>query len=154
MRSILAAEVFKRGDAVLDADARVKSRDTRRIDLYRGFWRTANDAGPVHQEESAVIHRQMEPGSRRTWSVLVDRHVTDEPISDSVNRPDEKWRINRIAEVPSNLRHQARDVRLLDERLGPQALLKIGLRYDIWPVRQQDAQELEPFRRKMKLAVR
>ena len=90
----------------------------------------------------------MAPRSRRGVTL---HDLTDKAVPEPIDRPQKNRPGRGVAKGASNLGHQTRQVRLLDERRRPQSLLQLGFRHGARPVVEEDRQQLERFRRKMDL---
>jgi hypothetical protein len=66
-----------------------------------------------------------------------------------VQRADEAGALPALPERPPQFGHEVGQVRLLDEDVGPQGVLELGLRDRPRPLADEDLQELEGLRRQV-----
>ena len=79
--------------------------------------------------------------------------VTDEAVAEPVHGPENDWLGRGIIEGTANLRHEPGEIRFLDERRRPQALLQLGFRHRAVAIDQEERQQFERLGREMNLVA-
>ena len=138
----LLPRIFQRRHAIRHDDPRMVPRDANGVALNGGVRRPADHVGAFEQDGLPVVQNDRQPVSEgvRARRGRDFHDVADKTIAESIHRAQVLGIRRGVAERPSNFGDQAREVRLLDERRRPQALLQLGLRHRARPVDEQHRQ--------------
>jgi hypothetical protein len=109
----------------------------------------------IADRQGEAVLAPLEPARRSIGGSLPTardrRCVAAKGIANTVNRADPRRRAAILSERGANLADEIREVRVYDERAGPEPLLQDGFRKDPGALRHESRQQIERLRRKVNL---
>ena len=122
------------------------ARNARRIEQYLGIW-IASEYMLAFAQRGATARPDQSANDVAGLIPCEIHGIRMERIAESMNRPDISGPPRIVMERAADLSDQVGQVRLDDERVRPKAIVQLRFGQRLWPILDQDLEQLKGFRR-------